>query len=40
MVLFLWGCAIPEKMRIGIKPQAEAQQHFLRAKELLGQKDY
>jgi len=40
MVLFLWGCAIPEKMRIGIKPQAEAQRHLLRAKELLGQKDF
>jgi len=40
MFLTPWGCAIPEKMRIGIKPQAEAQQHLLRAKELIGQKDF
>ena len=40
MFLTSWGCAIPEKMRIGIHPQSEAHQRLLRAKELLGQKDF
>jgi tetratricopeptide (TPR) repeat protein len=33
MFLTSWGCAIPEKMRIGIHPQSEAHQR-------LGQKDF
>jgi tetratricopeptide (TPR) repeat protein len=40
MFLSSWGCAIPEKMRIGIRPQSEAHQRLLQARELLGQKDF
>ncbi|OGP93164.1 MAG: hypothetical protein A2156_08400 [Deltaproteobacteria bacterium RBG_16_48_10] len=40
MLLSLLSCAAPEKMKIGIKPQEEANQHLLRSKELLVQKDF
>ena len=40
MFLISSGCGVPEKMRIGIHPQSEAQQRLLRAKELISQKDF
>ena len=38
--LVLSGCAAPEKIKVEIKPHREVDQHLLRGRELLAQKDF
>jgi tetratricopeptide (TPR) repeat protein len=38
--LILSGCAAPEKIKVEIKPHGEVDQHLLRGRELLAQKDF
>jgi len=38
--LVLLGCAVPEKIKVEIKPHGEVDQHLLRGRELLAQKDF
>ncbi len=40
IILVLSGCAAPEKIKVEIKPYGEVDQHLLRGRELLAQKDF
>ena len=40
ILLCFQGCAVPEKTKIGIRPQEKAHQYLLRGKELLAQGDF
>ncbi len=39
-LLFLWGCATSGKVKVEIKAKEEANQHLLRGKELLAERDF